>query len=174
MAEFIWFFGASGAGKATLIEKIAEGQFQIPDVLGELVVCRESLEWGRAQRKQSLEEQLGKYTLLESRVLIKGQSSDLTDFRTPYNLKNKMPELKQRIVLIYTKPELLPRRTTHRKDDYWPRPNHDFSAETAGQIEWTYELCKALNTNPTIIDNSGVEPRIINGKELIDLQDKKR
>ncbi len=170
MAEFVWFFGASGTGKATIIEKIADGQFAIPDIGKEIVICKESLEFGREQRRLALEHELGKYALSQATVLIKGQGIDLSTLRIPYHLKESQPGLTQRIVFVYTKPEILPERTAHRDDKYWPNPSHDFAAESTFQINEVGKLCGVLDTTPIIVDNSGSEPFITREIKLADLK----
>jgi hypothetical protein len=169
MTEFLWFFGASGAGKASLIEKIAARKFMLTDVSNAVTVCWESLEFGRKERLDMLEEQLGKYALQDATVLIKGQSSDLGTSGIPYNLSQNLPNVKQRIVLVYTKPELLPQRTANRNDGYWPNANHNFESETAFQISKVEELCQTLDTQPIIVDNSAAQPRVTD-KKLSDLR----
>jgi len=169
MAEFVWFFGASGAGKATLVNKVGKRQFLIPKIRGELVICSESLEWGREQRHTMLEEHLGKYVASELVILIKGQTYDLIADRTPYKLHENNSAVKQHIVFVFTKPSQLPSRTEHRSDDYWPNVNHDFVLETTYQITEVGKLCEDLGIEPIIIDNSGQEPLIMNDTKLNDL-----
>ncbi len=160
MAECIWFFGASGAGKASLITKIAKGQFRVPGI-GSPVICHESLEFNRDQRETLLEPTLRILALqADGEVLVKGQSTDLSRFFIPYHLRQKNPEISQKVVFVYTPPDLLRERTAQRRDDYWPNPDHDFQSETEFQIAEVGKLCAYLAIDPTIIDNSADEPRI--------------
>lgn len=158
MSEIIWFFGASGAGKASTIKKVAAGDLQLPNLEQQVDICRGSLEWDRTRRKEELAETLGGYALSGVTMLVKGQASDLTIFRTPYKLKQTSPDIDQQVVFVYTDPALLPGRAARRQDDYRPKPDHDFKHETRHQIAEVGALCETLNIQPLIIDNSGIEP----------------
>ncbi|HXY18233.1 MAG TPA: hypothetical protein VEH48_02335 [Candidatus Nitrosopolaris sp.] len=165
MAEFIWFYGASGAGKASIINKIADGEFDLPGVRL-AVVCRESLEFGRRQRIDLLERELGKYAVSSDAVLIKGQGVDLGKLRLPYRIHEAYPDLRQQVVFVYAKPDLLPQRIEFRRDNYWPSPKHDFIKETESQIANVAKLCDDLAIKPLLIDNSGKRPQIKTSHDL--------
>jgi hypothetical protein len=158
MAELIWFFGASGSGKATLIRKVKSKEFVLPDITDSIKICEESLQFERHQRRTCLLSVLRKYALKDKSILIKGQGIDLSELHLPYVLCEQVPSLRQKVVFVHTEPRVLPERTAKRRDAYWPNPAHDFIEETIYQIMATGALCEFLDITPLVVNNSAPEP----------------
>lgn len=114
MKEIVWVFGTSAAGKKTFIENILKDK-SLAQRLGwgdkKIVACRESLNLlghvGDKEIVDAREEILEAVPKLFNKadiVLIKWQYVD-THTSTPQRLKELLPLLRHRIILLKANPE---------------------------------------------------------------------
>jgi len=110
-----WFFGPSAAGKGTLIEAIAadEGHpLRVGLGLGAGVdVCQESFD---TERRGGLSELLAARIDRDVTLLVKGQTTDMTERRIPQGLRSRC---QQGVVFVWADLSVLQRRCAERAEE---------------------------------------------------------
>jgi hypothetical protein len=115
-SRLIWFFGPSAAGKDTLIHATA-GERDHPvrtnlHLGGEVEVCEQSLN---NDHRDGLAAVIAERTRPEVPLLLKGQTSDMSERHTPQKFK-RLPEYEQQIVFVWADPSELARRCAIRAE----------------------------------------------------------
>lgn len=163
MKEVIWFFGSSTAGKKTLIEKVLATPDSFRNKLGIetkiIKANKESLMW---VSKKNHAERPGLVDILKEdfknesdvAVLVKGQSSDLKN-----ELLNKLatytPEIKQKIIFVYTEPHEALERIKEHRTWYTPDMTEDYVfQEIRYQLKFLRKL-EQQGVSIICVDSSG-------------------